>query len=136
MNISTLTIDDQTFEIAPEEHRISVEYIERVWRKVGRPTHLEGESAWKVVDAMMQVWGALYPHEIHAWRENIKEERAYERTPHEAEKANGGHFPIAYPTRIYEMLKVKFPTTHFADRDLVLKFIERYPFLKVTKYKL
>lgn len=134
MDISTLTLDDETFQIASEEQILSVEYIERVWRKAGRPRVLEGETPWKVVDAIMQVWMALYPWEVKAWRKNLQEEQMYERTPHEVNTENGGYFPIAYPTTLVNLLRVKFPGIPLADHDLIKKFVERYPILKVTQY--
>lgn len=136
MNLNTLSIGDETFQIATDEMIIATEFIERVWKKAGRPRILEGESAWKVVDAIMKVWGGLYPHEVEAWKKNLQEEQYYERNVHDANKQEGGYFPIAYPTTLFNLLRVKFPSVPLADHDLIKKFVKRYPMLKITRYNI
>lgn len=131
-----ITINNETFEIASEETRIASEYIHKVWLAAGKPTALINESAWKVMDALIQVWGGCYPHELEAWKQNLVDEQSVERTPHEANKTNGGYFPISYPTRLFDLIKVYFKHDQLADRALIKKFIQRYPILKRTKYKI
>lgn len=131
-----ISINSDTFEVPSTEEQLSTEYIHKVWLLAGRPTRLTGESGWKVMDSIMQVWGALYPHELQAWKENLVDEQDVERSPHEANKENGGHFPISYPTRVFKLINVYFKQEKLADRKLIKKFIERYPILKRTKYKI
>lgn len=133
---TTLNLDGQNFEIASDETRLSAEFIERVWRKAGQPRTLDAEVSWKVVDVIMQVWGGLYPWELEAWKKNLQDEQSLERTVHEANKQNGGYFPISYPTRLLQMLRLKFPNEHYTDHKLILKFVKRYPILKRTKYNI
>lgn len=135
MNLNTLSIGDETYDIASDEARIATEFIERVWRKAGRPRILEGESAWKVVDAIMKVWMGLYPQELKDWKANLKQEQYYERSVHDANKAEGGYFPISYPTTLFNLLRIKFPGIPLADHSLIKEFITRYPILKITKHK-
>lgn len=136
MSINLLSVDGHTFEIASDETRLTVEYIHKVWEKAGKPNRLEGESAWKVMDAMMQVWAMAYPWEIQAWKKNLQEEQSFERTPHDVNKAEGGYFPIAYPTRLFQLIKVYFKNDQLADRKLIKKFVKRYPILQITKYNI
>lgn len=134
--MASINVRGVEYEIATEENRLAVEFLHKVWVKAGKPDRLGTESSWKVVDAIMNMWAALYPHEVEAWVQDLKDEQSAERTVHEAVSANGGYFPISYPTRIYNMFKVYFPDEQFADRKLIKKIISRYPAFKVTNYKI
>ena len=134
--MKVIKVGDGEYEIASEELRLAVGYIHQVWVDAGKPNRLEGESAWKVMDAFMQMWASLYPWEIRAFKESIVKDRELERTPREANKHEGGHIPISYPTRLYQLIKLYFPTERLVDRKLIRKFVQRYPILKVTKYAL
>ena len=134
--MSSINVNGENFEIASEENRLAVEFLHKVWIRAGRPNRLEGESAWKVVDAMMKMWSALYPHEIETWVDELKEEQDAERNVHDAVKSGGGYFPISYPTRIYNMLKVYFPNEKYTDHELIKKIVNRYPIFKRTKYEI
>ncbi len=131
-----ITIDEKIYEIASEEERLATEYLHRVFIKAGRPNRLSSESAWKVMDAIMQIWGGLFPHELAAFIDVLKEEQRGERTINEANKVDGGYFPISYPTRLLHMLKVYFPKERFQDHSLIKKMVKRYPVLKRTKYEI
>lgn len=124
------------YEVPSNDSILLTEYLHKVWEKTGKPNRLETESAWKVMDALFKVWSTFYPHELSDWIDDLKEEQYYERSVHEANKANGGYFPIAYPTRLYNLIRVYFKDDQLADRKLIKKFIARYPVLKRTKYSL
>ncbi len=133
--MTSILVDGEWYDIATEEQRLATEYLHKVWVKAGRPNRLEGESAWKVLDAMMQIFAGIYPQEFNDFRDTIKESQSVERTVHEANKS-GGYMVISYPTRLLELIKVYFPNEKLQDRELTLKFIRRYPKMKVTKYNL
>lgn len=135
MTGSTITIGDSDYILASEDSRILTEYIHKVWEKAGKPDRLETESAWKVMDALFKVWSKFYPHELDAWIANLKDEQSVERSVHEANKSNGGYFPIAYPTRLFNLISVYFKDA-FTDRKLTNKMIKRYPVLKITKHSI
>jgi hypothetical protein len=120
----------------PEEHRLAAQFIHNVWKKTGSPNRLEGESAWKVMDSLFQIWGALNPQELADFKRDLQEDQSLERTIHDANKADGGYIPISYPLRLWQMIKVYFPEEKLQDHELILKFIRRYPMLKRTKYQL
>ena len=133
--MQAIQIGENKYEIASEELRISTGYIHNVWVRLGKPDRLEG-SAWKLVDAMMEVWASLYPWEIKAFKQTIQEDQSIERSVSESMKAGGAHIPISYPTRLLQLLKLYFPNERYADRKLILDFVQRYPILQVTKYHL
>ena len=130
-----ITVDNVVYEIATDTERLSAEYLHKVYIKAGKPNKLEGESAWKMMDAIMQIWGGLYPHELDAFVEVLKEEQSMERTVAQSNR-EGGYFPISYPTRLYNMMKVYFKNDRFQDRKLIKKLVNRYPILKRTKYEI
>jgi hypothetical protein len=131
--MALIKVGDETFEIATEENRLATTYLHTVWDKAGKPNRIEGESAWKVVDAIFQIFAASFPYEYQDFRNTIKEDQSNERTVHDSNKM-GGHFTISYPIRLLQLLKVYFPYEHYQDRDFTRKFLQRYPYLKVTKY--
>lgn len=131
-----IKVDNQIFEIVPDEARLAAEYIHKVWIGSGRPNRLEGESAWKVMDSLFQIWGACFPQELLDFKQTIQEDQALERSVHDANKADGGYFPISYPMRLMQFMKVYFPNERFQDHNLILKLVRRYPMLKVTKHKI
>jgi hypothetical protein len=131
-----IKVGNEFFEIVPDEHRLAAEYIHKIWKKAGYPRRLETEGAWKVMDALFQIWGALYPEELLAFKKDIQEDRSVERAVHDALKSDGGYIPISYPIRLMQFIKVYFKEEKLQDHKLILKFIRRYPMLKVTKFKL
>lgn len=131
-----IKVDDQYFEIVPDEARLAAEYIHKVWVRSGRPNRLEGESAWKVMDSLFQIWGACFPQELLDFKRTIQEDQSIERTVHEANKVDGGYIPISYPVRLMQFIKVYFKEEKLQDHKLILKLIKRYPLLKVTKHNL
>lgn len=131
-----IKVGKEFWEIAPDEHRLAAEYTYKIWKKAGKPKRLETEGAWKVMDALVQIWIALYPDEFDYFRQTIKEDQEVERSVSEANRRDGGYFSIAYPDRLHQMIKVYFPEEKLQNHDLILKFIRRYPILKVTKHNL
>lgn len=131
-----IDINGQLYSIPPAEALLSTEYLHKVFIAAGKPTKLEGESAWRMVDAIMGVWFALYPWEVDEWTKRLKEDQSAERSIADANKANGGYFPISYPTRLLMMIKIYFRNERFADHDLIKKFVKRYPILKRTRFNI
>ena len=131
-----IKVGEEYFEIVPDESRLAAEYIHRVWVGVGRPNRLEGESAWKVMDSLFQVWLACYPEEVADFKQSLIDDRAEERSVHDALKNEGGYIPISYPMRLMQFIKVYFKEEKLQNHDLILKFIKRYPILQRTKHKL
>jgi hypothetical protein len=134
--VKYVTIGKDEYEIASDEARILTEFIHKVWVASGKPDRLEGESAWQVVDAIIKAWAAGYPDEWEDWKSSLTEEQSAERSVHDSNKDGGGYFPIAYPVRVMQMMKIYFKKDRLQDRKIINKFVQRYPFLKITKYKI
>lgn len=88
------------------------------------------------MDNIMQVWERCWPQEKDDWISQIKGELSVERSVQEAIKADGGYFPMSYPTRLYELIKAMMPAQKMNDRWFIKGMVERYPFLKTTNYKI
>lgn len=131
-----IKVNDEMFEIMTDENRLAAEFIHKVWVRAGRPNRLEGESAWKVMDSLFQVWAACYPQEFLEFKYSLIEEQEAERSVHDANKADGGFVPISYPMRLLQFIRVYFPDQKLQDREITRKFTQRYPVLKRTKYNI
>jgi hypothetical protein len=88
------------------------------------------------MDSLFQIWGACFPLELLDFKRVIQEDQSMERSVHEANKQDGGYFPISYPMRLMQFMKVYFPDEKFQDHKLILKIIRRYPLLKATKHNI
>ena len=131
-----IQVGEEFYDFVPEEHRLAVEFIYKTWVKAGRPRRLEGEVAWKVMDSIFQIWGALNPQELADFKQDVQEDQSMERSVSEANSRDGGYIPISYPPRLFQMIKVFFPDEKLQDHDLILKFVRRYPLLKRTRFNL
>jgi hypothetical protein len=131
-----IQVGEEMFDFVPDEHRLAAEYIHKMWKAAGYPRTLDTEAAWKVMDGVFQVWGALFPQELLDFKADLQEDQAYERTVSEANSRDGGFIPISYPPRLFQMMKVYFSEEKLQDRDLIVKLVRRYPLLKRTRFKI
>ena len=129
-----IQVGEELYDFVPDEHRLATEYVHKVWVSAGRPNRLEGEAAWKVMDGLFQIWGAMFPEELNEFKRDLQEDQAAERSVSEANRRDGGYVPISYPVRLMQFIKVYFPQEKLQDHDLILKFVHRYPLLKRTKH--
>ena len=129
-------IGEEMYDFVPDEHRLAAEYVHKVWVMGGRPNRLEGETAWKVMDGLFNIWGALNPDELADFKQDLQEDQSAERSVSEANSRDGGYIPIVYPPRLFQMIKVYFPDEKHQDHELILKFVHRYPLLKRTKHSI
>lgn len=136
MPAKSININGETFELASDEARILTEFLDQFSKKLGNPTDVSTTSGWKVFDAIMTIWYAFYPEEVIEWRESLKEELSVERTPHDAQKKQGGYFPIAYPERLFSLIKILLPDQKLNDMKFIRKLVKLYPILKHTKYSI
>jgi len=133
---AAIQVNKEFFDIAPDEHRIAASFIHKVYEKLGKPDTLNSETSWKLVDAIMKVWVGLCPDEFEDFRQSVLDAQSIERNPCEANKVDGGYFPISYPMRLHAFLKVYFKNQDLVDRKIIKKFISRYPAFKVTRFKI
>ena len=135
-NFQGIKVGEELYDFVPDEHRLAAEFIHKLWVRAGRPDRLEGESAWKVVDGIFQIWGALFPAELKSFAKEVQDDQSIERTVSEATRRDGGYIPISYPTRLFQMIRLYFHDDKLQDRNTIIKFVRRYPLLKRTKYNI
>ena len=131
-----IQVGEELYDFVSDEHRLAVEFIQKTWRAAGYPRRLDTESAWKVMDSIFQIWAALNPQEFVDFKKDLIEDQAYERSVSEANRRDGGYIPISYPPRLFQMIKAILSEEKLQDRDLIIKFVRRYPLLKRTKHNL
>ncbi len=124
------------YEAVSKEAAAYTKGLLTVWEKLGQPTDCSNNTGWAMLDNIMQIWMKCWPWEVKDWIKQLKEELSVERTVTQAHKANGGYFPISYPTRLYKMIKAMLPHQDLRDKEFIYKMTQRYPFLKSTNYKI
>lgn len=136
MNDQTYTIE---YERVPEEARVLTSYLFTLYEKLGIPSTITAEeltpACWKFIDQIFLAWKVGFPQEYEEWIGEVKNELEHERTIQDAIKS-GGYTPIAYPVRIYNLLKVFFPLVKINDKNFIKYVTKIIPDLKHTKYKL
>lgn len=131
-----MTLKGVEYEMPSKASVAVVSALERIYKILGEPKDASNEMGWKMIDNIMDGWASLYPQEVTTWKEELKDELSAERTIHEANKANGGYFPISYPLRLYKMLEMYLPDQKLHDMTFIKKMTTRYPILKTTNAKL
>lgn len=107
-----------------------------IWEKLGKPEDCSTNSGWVMLDNIVEVWMKAWPQEVRDWVKQLKHDLTVERTVHEAVKANGGYFPVSYPTRLYQMIRTLLPLQKLNDKKFMRQLISRYPFLSSTNLKI
>ena len=132
-----LDIDDEQYEVVPDEARIATEYLLRLKERIGIPdnTKLE-ENNTKILSYAFQiykVWSALYPEEHAEFIKNTEFELKYERPVKDAVKA-GGYSPISYPMRLDRLFKILLPEVKTQDKRFWKPLLKQIPELRRTNY--
>ena len=121
-------------KIVPSKTAVAlVEAIEQVYNRLGQPKDCSTEVGWKMCDELVELWYTFYPWELKAWRKEALDELELERSVKESNDA-GGYFPIAYPTRLYQMLETYLPDQKLQDKSFIRKMVQRHPIFKKTNY--
>lgn len=107
-----------------------------VWEKLGKPTDCSNNIGWVMLDNIVQVWMKYWPWEAQDWVKRLKVELGTERTIREAIKADGGYFPVSYPTRLYKLIHTLLPEQKLNDKKFLRELVGRYPFLHTSNYKI
>lgn len=129
-------MDGLTYVIDADEVLIATEYLMRVSEKLGNPTRADGPVGWKMVEVILRVWGGLFPNEKANMIADLEQEAKYERPVREAVRKDGGYFIVAYPPKLYQLLKTMLPDQLLHDKKFSTEFVNRYGFLKGTKHGL
>lgn len=124
------------YEAVTREGAAYTKGLVKVWEKLGKPTDCSTNTGWVMLDNIIQVWMKAWPHESRDWVKQLKEELGAERTIREAIKADGGYFPVSYPTRLYNLIHTLLPEQKLNDKKFMRQLVSRYPFLKSTNIKI
>lgn len=103
--------------------------------KLGNPTDCSVNSGWLMMDNIMQVWMKFYPSEVAEWKKEVLDSLDTERSIAMSVK-QGGYFPMAWPTRLYRLVKALLPDQKLNNDDFIRQLTNRYPMLKTTNAKL
>ena len=128
-------MSDIVYELASKKTAAYTKGLMMIWDKLGQPTDCSVPTGWLMMDNIMQIWAKEWPQEKSDWIHQIKTELTLERSVQEALKANGGYFPMSYPTRLYNLIHAMLPNQKLNDKEFIRHMIFRYPFLKSTNYK-
>ena len=128
--------EDMDVLVVSKEAAALAKGLENVSKKLGDPKDCSTNTGWVMMDNIVQIWMKAWPWEVNDWIKQLADDLGAERTVHQAVKANGGYFPISYPTRLYKLIKAMLPDQKLNDYDFIKGMTSRYPFLKTTNAKL
>lgn len=124
------------YEAVSKDGAAAVKGLMSVREKLGNPTDCSNNVGWVMLDNIVQVWQKYWPWEMKDWVERLKVELDTERTIKDAIKAEGGYFPVSYPTRLYKMIHALLPEQKLNDKEFLRGLVSRYPFLQSTNAKI
>lgn len=111
------------------------EYLTRLYVKLGRPeADLNSNTFWIMIDELVNNWSVVYKDEAKEFSNTIKLDRAVEQTLTTLVKGNSWKKSVAYPTHLYQMIKIFFPNLKLQDRKFISQFINRYPIFNASNY--
>lgn len=132
-----LTIDNQEYEVVPDEARIAVEYLLRLKDRLGIPDDAQLEFNNKVILSyayqIYKTWATLFPEEHRDFIFNTELDLKYERPIKDAIKA-GGYSPIAYPARLDQLFHILLPKVKTQDKRFWTPLLRQIPELRRTNY--
>lgn len=132
-----LTVDNQDYEIVPDEARIAVAYLLKLKEKLGIPEDAALEYNNKVILSyayqIYKTWASLFPEEHYEFIKDAEFELKYERPVKDAVKA-GGYAPIAYPVRLDRLFGILLPNVKTQDKRFWMPLLRQVPELRRTNY--
>lgn len=121
-------------KIVPSKTALALtEAMEQIYNRLGQPKDCSTEVGWKMCDELVQLWYTFYPWELKAWKQEALDDLELERSVKQSNDA-GGYFPIAYPTRLHNMLQAYLPNQKLQDMKFIRKMVQRHPIFKKTRY--
>lgn len=130
------------YEVVPDEARVAVEALFRIYDKLGFDENMRSEDivaskpALRFMEEIADVWVRLYPQESREWFSSIEKELQVEKSVREMVKGQTGHSIISIPPRLYQMFMVFFPNANISNRKLATELARRLKKLKVTNYEI
>lgn len=117
-----------------KEERI-VDGLEMIYEKLGKPrADVESLVFWKFLGQLIQVWTTLFPQEVEDWKKDLKLDLSLERSL--SESTNSGlKKSIAFPPRLYQLVRVYFPDLKVTDSKFIQRTIDTFPILHNSNYR-
>jgi len=113
-----------------------VEGLDTIFIRLGRPeAEVKSLVFWKMLGQIIQVWMKSFPQEFKDWMHDLQVDLAVERSLKDTVKSTAGFKKsIAFPIRLFKMIKLYFPTLKVQDKKFVKKCIKTFPMLHNSNY--
>ena len=82
---------------------------------------------------MINVWSKFFPEEYRDWLKDLKLDLAVERSLGDSVKG-GFKKSLAFPSRVYAMLRIYFPNMQSTNKEFIQKAIRKFPILHNSNY--
>jgi len=106
-----------------------IEGLDNIYIKFGRPkADTKSRVFWDMLGQIIQVWMKTYPKEFNDWIKDVRLDLLVERPLKESAK-KGLKKSIGFPPRLYQMIRLYFPTLKFNDKKFIQKCIKTFPML-------
>jgi len=126
--------DLSSLELNKYLHVLS-DYLVRLYNKLGKPqADIKSDNFWIMIDELVNNWSVIHKQEAKDFVSDIRLERSVEGTLSAMNKKNIWKKSVAYPPKLYQMIKVFFPDLKLQDRKFINKFISRYPIFNASNY--
>jgi len=121
------------YEMISKDAAAYTKVLVNIWDRFGQPTDCESEVGWKMLDNIIKVWIRAYPYELQEFIQTNKDALDAERSVRESVRA-GGIMSLAYPERLFQMIKLFMPQVKLNDKKFYTKLIRRYPIFRTSNY--
>lgn len=132
-----IMIDEQEYEVVPDEARVLTDYLFDLQKKLGISTDLIVDDmnkwSWQFVMEIYKAWAVAFPQEHRDFIDSTDFFLRYERPVQEAIKS-GGYTPIAYPVRFHNLITVFLPKLKLQDKRFIRGMLSRIPELTRSNY--
>jgi len=106
-----------------------VEGLDNIYKRFGRPSwDVKSLVCWNMLGQIIQVWMKTYPQEFKNWIKDVKMDLSVERSLKESVKG-GFKKSIAFPPRLFSMIKLYFPKLKITNKKFIRKCIKTFPML-------
>lgn len=116
----------------PEDY--VVEGLDGIFMRFGRPeADVKSRVFWDMLGQIIQVWMKTYPEEFNDWIHDVKLDLKVERSLKDSVR-KGLKKSIGFPPRLFQMIKLYFPTLKMQNKKFVQKCIKAFPMLHTSNY--
>jgi hypothetical protein len=119
-------------KITPESK--AIDGLEMIYERLGKPEwDIKSQAFWAFFGQVLNVWSKFFPDEYRDWLKDLKVDLAVERSLGASVKS-GLKKSMAFPTRVYHMLKIYFPNMQSTNKEFIQKAIRKFPILHNSNY--